>query len=100
MEAAVRRDIQAGHFGKTALLTSGEESRGVIYYGDLMLNYTITDYSVTERGRSQRSPYTYGTTASFSISVFGRKAPAFDPDGVRRPPGEFLLFLFQRGPPP
>ena len=70
VEAAVRRDIQAGHFGKTALLTSGEESRGVIYYGDLMLNYTITDYSVTERGRSQRGPYTYGTTASFSISVY------------------------------
>lgn len=63
VEDAVRRDIQAGHFGKTALLTSDEEYDRQVYYGDLTLVYTVT------RPDGRQGSYTHGDTASFAISV-------------------------------
>jgi ABC-2 type transport system permease protein len=67
LETAVRRDIQAGHFGKTVLLTNlmPDENayHNIAYFGDLTLNYTVTKL---EEGKHR----TYSRTVSFGISVY------------------------------
>lgn len=66
LEAAVRRDIQAGHFGKTMFLTDDEERDRAGYYGTIQLNYNVTwkpDSSPSDR------PSRYSRTTSDSRSV-------------------------------
>ena len=54
LEAAIHRDIQAGHFGRTAFITNYEEYQKTACFGDLQLNYNVTrkydDHTVTDRG--------------------------------------------------
>ena len=67
LEAAVRRDIQAGHFGKTMFLPSYDEYVRSIYFGDLQLNYNLT--WAPEPGYSDR-PRDGSRTVSFQVSIY------------------------------
>ncbi|MCM1237218.1 MAG: hypothetical protein NC489_44690 [Ruminococcus flavefaciens] len=65
LEAAIRRDIQAGNFGKTAFLTDYEEYQRSIYPADLYL-----DYSLTYRQDDIRSDRTRPANVYLTISTY------------------------------
>ncbi len=67
VEAAVRRDIQAGHVGRTIFAATQEEYDQSAYFGDLLLNYTI---SVRKDGGPSDRPANYSETVSLGLSVY------------------------------
>ena len=65
LEAAVLRDIRAGHFGKTFLADSYEEEVQVTCRGSLSFYYSITRKATGEYGSE-----TYGDSESITISTY------------------------------
>lgn len=65
LEAAVLRDIQAGHFGKTFLADSGEEEDRAVYRGKLSFYY-----SITQKATEVYSGETYGDSESVVLSTY------------------------------
>lgn len=61
LEAAVRRDIEAGHFGRCQLLVDSEEYNRSVYANELEFYYTVT---------RRDSGQTYSNTVYFSFSVY------------------------------
>ncbi len=51
LEAAVRRDVQAGHFGRTLFLPDGEYERAA-YSGDLELYYSVSSLTGGWKGQN------------------------------------------------
>lgn len=72
LEAAVRRDIQAGHFGRTMFAADYEEYSRTLYTGELSLNYNLTFNrdSSDERNSSGFYRDTGSRSAQFSISTY------------------------------
>lgn len=66
VEEAVRRDIQAGHFGKTLYLPSYEEYASAAYTGELQLYYTLTRSDDPDRPEG----YAYSDTVSIGLSAY------------------------------
>lgn len=65
LEAAVLRDIRAGHFGKTFLADSGEEEERAVYRGKLSFYY-----SITRKATEVYSGETYGDSESVVLSIY------------------------------
>lgn len=71
LEAAIRRDIQAGNFGKTFLMDDYRAYQQTIYDGRLELNYNITEKAEFSNDRDRDwADTTYGDTVSVSISTY------------------------------
>ena len=66
VEEAVRRDIQAGRFGKTLYLPTYEEYASAAYTGELQLYYTLTRSDDPDRPEG----YTYSDTVSIGLSTY------------------------------
>ena len=66
LEAAVKRDIQASHFGRTMFLRDEETRDQSVYYGSLQLNYNVTYKPESRRYYGAND----SRTASFEISVY------------------------------
>lgn len=64
VEEAIRRDIRAGHFGKTLYLPAYEEYASVAYTGSLQLYYVLT------RSDERSENYNYSDTISIGLSVY------------------------------
>ena len=66
VEEAVRRDIQAGHFGKTLFLPAYEDYASAAYTGELQLYYGLT----TSNDPSPSKSYTYSDIVSIGLSAY------------------------------
>ena len=66
VEEAVRRDIQAGHFGKTLFLPAYEDYASAAYTGELQLYYGLT----TSNDPSPSKSYTYSDSVSIGLSAY------------------------------
>ena len=66
LEAAVRRDIQAGNFGKTVFLADEEERDRLVYFGSIQLDYNVTWKPEVQNYRNGDDV----RTVSFEISVY------------------------------
>ena len=64
VEEAVRRDIQAGHFGKTLFLPTYEEYASAAYTGSLQLYYVLT------RSDERSANLNYSDTISIGLSAY------------------------------
>lgn len=63
LEAAIRRDIQAGHFGRTMFVTDYRESDRINYAGSIELHYNVTR-------PPELSHYGVGENIYLDISVY------------------------------
>ena len=72
LEAAVRRDIQAGRLGRTMFLTDYEEYSRSVYDGELYLHYNLTYHreNPDERNSSGSTRDTESRSVYFSISIY------------------------------
>lgn len=72
LEAAVRRDIQAGRLGRTMFLTDYEEYSRSVYDGELYLHYNLTYHreNPDERNSSGSTRDTGSRSVYFSISIY------------------------------
>ncbi len=87
LEAAVRRDIQAGHFGKTLFVPEGEERDGLVYYGTIQLDYNVTRKPNPNRFYSGEDV----RTINFEISTYCTETLAALKDlGILRHPFQLL----------
>ena len=86
LEAAVRRDIQAGHFGRTLFMLNDSYEKAV-YTGDLDLHYSVTSLTGRWTGRSTRS-------VSLSLSVYATETlKALEDLGIVSETRRFLTYV-------